>query len=524
MAMRIINKIILHNLKRFRSFEADFDNQINILVGDNESGKSSILQAIDIVLSGSRNKVENIGLENLFNYQVINDFLQSDKKYENLPVLFIELYLNEQNNSDVFGRNNQKGADFNGLKLICEPNDEFSKDIKDILQQPDANFPFEYYSINFKTFADIAYNGYKKFLKHIVVDNSQISSEYAMKEYVQDIYNATVRGVEKLTNRHKYREHKENFRNSVLSTLNNRLTNYSFAIKNSPKANLETDLAILEDSINIENKGKGKQCFIKTELALQRSQSDLDIVLIEEPENHLSHVNMQKLIQKISEAKDKQIFIATHSDLISTRLDLRKTILLNSNSISSLTLNTLPKGTAEFFMKAPDNNILQFILSKKVILVEGNAEYILMEAMYHKVTNEELNKSDIHIIAVGGTSFKRYLDLAKILSIKTAVITDNDGDIENNITQRYTDYTNPEIPTIKIFNDADILRRTFEICLYVDNQKICSDLFAAERKKLSIQEFMLKNKADCAFSILEKKATEINVPQYIIDAIQWIKE
>jgi predicted ATP-dependent endonuclease of OLD family len=521
--MKIINKVLLENFKRFIFFEVDFDSQLNILVGDNESGKSSILQAIDIVLSGSRNKIENIGLENMFNYQVISNFLQSDRKYENLPTLTIELYLNEQHNEELNGRNNKKEADFDGLKLVCEPNDEFSKDIKEILQQPNANFPFEYYSIGFKTFADTAYSSYKKYLKHIVVDNSQMSSEYAMKEYVHDIYNATVQGVEKLTNQHKYREHKENFRNSVLANLNSRLTNYSFAIKNSPKANLETDLAILEDNINIENKGKGKQCFIKTELALQRSQSDLDIVLIEEPENHLSHINMQKLVQKISQANDKQIFIATHNDLISARLDLRKTILLNSNGISSLTLKTLPKDTAKFFMKAPDNNILQFVLSKKVILVEGDAEYILMEAMYRKTVSEELSQSDIHIIAVGGTSFKRYLDLAKVLSIKTAVITDNDGDIDKNINQKYVDYTNLQIPTIKIFNDSDASRSTFEICLYNDNQAICDSLFSATRRTLSVQEFMLHNKADSAFSILEKKATEINVPQYIKDAIQWIK-
>lgn len=33
-------------------------------------------------------------------------------------------------------------------------------------------------------------------------------------------------------------------------------------------------------------------------------------------------------------------------------------------------------------MKAPDNNILEYVLSKKVILVEGDAEFILMEALY----------------------------------------------------------------------------------------------------------------------------------------------
>ena len=38
------------------------------------------------------------------------------------------------------------------------------------------------------------------------------------------------------------------------------------------------------------------------------------------------------------------------------------------------------------FIKAPDNNILEFILSKKVILVEGDAEYILAEALFKNST------------------------------------------------------------------------------------------------------------------------------------------
>ena len=115
------------------------------------------------------------------------------------------------------------------------------------------------------------------------------------------------------------------------------------------------------------------------------------------------------------------------------------------------------------------------------------------------------------------------MDLAKILSIKTAVITDNDGDIDKNITQKYTDFTNPDIPNIKIFNDADMTKKTFEICLYNENKGICDDLFASTRRSLSVQEYMLSNKADCAFSILESKASELTVPQYIRDAILWIK-
>ena len=84
------------NFKKFQTFEVEFDDHLNILIGDNESGKSTILQAIDFVLSGSRNKVENTGLENLFNNHAISNFMESPKRYEDLPVLVIELYLDEK--------------------------------------------------------------------------------------------------------------------------------------------------------------------------------------------------------------------------------------------------------------------------------------------------------------------------------------------------------------------------------------------------------------------------------------------
>jgi len=517
---KVITKIKLKNFKRFTDLEFDFDEKINVLIGDNESGKSSILQAIDIVLSGSRNKIENIGLENLFNNQVINVFLQSEKKYEDLPELIVELYLNEQNNDNTNGNNNEKGIICDGLRLHCLPNDDYSHDIKNILSQHNANFPFEFYLINFTTFANNPYNSYNKYLKHIVIDNSQGNNEFAMKEYVSEIYKSKVQDIEKLSNLNKYREYKENFKNKEFESLNSQMGNYCFAVKNTPKQNLETDLGLKEGDIFIEYKGKGKQCLIKTELALSQNKN-LDIVLIEEPENHLSHINMKKLIREISKTNDKQTFITTHSDLISARLDLRKTIFLNSNNIKPLPLNIISENTAKFFMKAPDNNILQYVLSKKAILVEGDAEYILMEKMFQIVTTENLEQSNIHIIAVGGKCFKRYLELAKILDIKTVVITDNDGDYDTNITQNYNDYSS--VQNISIFSDSDITRKTFEICFYNDNKDVCDNLFLTGRRTLAVQDYMLKNKADCAFAILESEK-EFKVPQYISEAIQWIKQ
>ena len=305
--------------------------------------------------------------------------------------------------------------------------------------------------------------------------------------------------------------------------MNDRLNDYQFAIRSNSRANLETDVIITEDDVPLENRGKGRQCFIKTEFALKRYgvELDIDTLLLEEPENHLSHTNMKKLVTRIAESQAKQIFIATHSNLITSRLDLRKSILLNSTSQRPVLLKDLPADTAKFFMKAPDNNILEFILSSKVILVEGDAEYILIDAIYSNVTGSSLEADDVHVISVGGTSFKRYLDLAMLLNIKTAVIRDNDGDAQVNCIENYADYT---ADNIKIFFDTNNSNSSFEICFYELNTAVCEELFAPGRRTLSVQDYMLKNKADCAYELLDKKSEQIQSPEYITEALQWIRE
>ncbi len=334
------------------------------------------------------------------------------------------------------------------------------------------------------------------------------------------MYNSYTDGVEKNKHQNEYRKHKEGFKTNILKELNDRVETYNFSLKNNSKANLETDLTLCEDEISIDNKGKGKQVFIKTEFALKKKDKNLDFVLIEEPENHLSHVKMRQLINKIKESTEKQLFISTHSNMISSRLDLRKSILLNKNGEAPIKLKDLPEDTAKFFIKAPDNNILDFILSEKVILVEGDAEYMLMEAFFRKISNSELSDSGVHVISVDGTSFKRYLDIARLLKIKTAVIRDNDGNHQAKCVDAFSAYN---VSEIKIFGDKDNARSTFEICVYKDNTSICDGLFSAGRKTLTVQEYMLANKADVAYELLDKKGKDLNVPGYIKEAIEWIK-
>ena len=522
--MKTIERIVLFNFKRFRSFEVELDNELTVLVGDNEAGKSSILLALDIVLSGSRSKVESIGLESLFNNETIREFMEGPRTISKLPRMYAEVYLSGQHGPLLNGKNNSKSETCDGLRFDCQPVDQYTSEIADLLTGEDPSFPFEYYAIRFFGFSGESYSSPKKAIRHIALDSSHINNDYATREYTKSVYAANVTALEKHRHENQYRTTKTRFAAEHLSEANGRLSSYRFALRAGPKANVETDIRITENDIPIENKGRGRQCFIKTEFALQKGtgQEPLNVLLLEEPENHLSHTNMRKLVERLTASSDKQLVIATHSSLISSRLDLRRTILLNSRSSSAVTLKSLPSDTAKFFMKAPDNNILEFVLSSKVVLVEGDAEFILFNAFYQNSTGKSrLERDEVHVISVGGTSFKRYLDLAKLLNIRTAIIRDNDRDHGKNCVEAFAAYVNDHI---RVFADTDPNRWTFEICVYEDNRAACDDLFAEGRVKLTVEEYMMSNKADAAFTLLEQKGASLVAPAYIQEAIAWIRQ
>lgn len=515
-----IVKIKLHNFKRFGDLTVDINPNINIFIGDNESGKSTILQAIDIVARASRTRVENIGLDRLFNIEAICEFMNGDRNLRKIPEMYIELYLSNQPDPSLEGTNNSDGRLCSGIRLRCVPNDDYSQQIAQILQNKNASFPLEFYKIVFDTFSGEAFNAYTKKMNSICIDNSTIGTPRAMREYVNDIYHLHLNDIQRINAKHDYKDSKIQFQDNILAKYNALIQPYSFAIRESADDNIETDITLLENNIPLENKGTGTQCFIKTKLSMNRSIDHIDVVLIEEPENHLSYLKMLELIDLIRGAQNRQLFISTHSDLVATRLNLKNCILLNSSSNKIVSLGALSNDTADFFTKAPDNNMLQFVLSPKSILVEGDAEFILMEALFKRAITKELFSSGVGVISVDGKCFKRYLDIAKLLGNKVAVITDNDHDYANNITTNYSDYST--FNNISIYSDTDNTRYTFEVCMYKDNKDICDNEFQTARRELPIEEYMLKNKADAAFKLLKNRASEIIVPQYIKDAITWI--
>lgn len=217
---KVITYVKLENFKRFQEFSLELQPERNLLIGDNESGKSSILQAIDLVLSGSRSKVETSGLESLMNIEAVGGFLAGDREYGKLPKLQVEVYLNEQNNPDLNGRYNSEGVACDGLMLRCAPMDDYTAEIEVILKEPKASFPFEYYPIKFLTFSGEPYGGPRRYLRHLLLDSSLINNEYATREYVKSVYRTNAEDSERHKHQNEYRKYKARFRDTVLGDIN----------------------------------------------------------------------------------------------------------------------------------------------------------------------------------------------------------------------------------------------------------------------------------------------------------------
>ena len=142
----MIDIIKFINYRRFQSFTINPNKRINILVGDNEVGKSSILDAINLVALGSVRRVESIGLQKLINISAIEKFQQT-RNYGDLPKMTIELYLTGDFNHTMNGKNNSLGIKADGIRLICAPNEDYLTEINDFLSEENSVFPYEYLQV-----------------------------------------------------------------------------------------------------------------------------------------------------------------------------------------------------------------------------------------------------------------------------------------------------------------------------------------------------------------------------------------
>lgn len=544
----VIERLIIQNYKKFKNFEISFNDDINIVVGSNEAGKTTIIEAINICLKLQINN-RSIASElspHIFNENVVKEYYQKLKKYgkENPtssplipPSILIEVYFKEGTVDSIFkGSSNSKRLEFLGIKVKIEFDIGYLEEFKSYVESSNVDtIPIEYYTINRTSFADSALSFNNLPLKSFTIVNMENRFQNGVDKFITEILDDAMDVRDRAKMSVSYRSLKQQFVdideikkvNKAIENKNITNKNVMISIDTSTKTNIDSSLTLYLDNIPLRYSGKGEQTAIKAKLVLNSNIGKINLIMMEEPETNQSFSNMRQLISSIIDMCDgKQIIITTHSSYVLNKYGLNKLILLSSsNSESVMHMNKLESDTYSYFKKLPGYDTLRVILSKKIILVEGPSDELIVQKAYmmHHSKVPEYQKvpldDGIDIISVNSLAFVRFLEILKIVGNEVHVITDNDGDPDSNRInglKKYESYKN-----IHIHYSSNSKTNTLEPCFVECNDlNVLNTIFNVNYKdKFELIKYLKNDKTDWAMKIFDTDQI-IKFPEYIMDVFK----
>lgn len=534
-----ITRVYIDGFKRLTEFDLQLNENLNVIVGDNETGKTSVLEAINLVLTRQYDgRTVDYALDPyLFNSARVRAYfaaLRSDQ-FSSPPSILIEAYFNDDLDDPVLGTlkggHNHLHEDCPGLQLVIEPNNDYTDELKDYVcdkANPEV-VPVEYYGVHWRSFKGDAIKARNVPLKAKLIDTSVPRAYRGPNKYVAQIVSDDLTDEQRNMLSLAYKKLRHDFaKGEGVKTINELLEQknrggasrkLTVQMDLSSRSSWESAITPHLDDLPFDCVGKGEQCRVQMRVAIAGA-AKARVLLIEEPENHLSHSNMSKLMAEIAEQckNTHQVIVCTHSAFVLNKLGIDKLKLI-SKAGKVISLTGLDAETTRYFMRLPGYDTLRLILSEQSILVEGPSDELIVQRAYKDGHGVLPLDKGVDVISVG-TAFKRFLQVAALLKLKVCAVIDNDGDVKK-LEERYGDYINDTHQTVTICYDEDGSCPTLEPELLKANS--LSQLNTILGKKFEsedeLKEYMKNHKTECALRFFE--ATENwTVPGYISRAIE----
>ena len=470
--------------------EIHFQEGVNVLIGENDSGKTAIVDAIRYVLRTQSG--EFIQFEDKDFYQEPDGNRKDEFKIE-----CVFDGINEQDAGlfwEWLSWNDDKTKYLLKVWLYAKRKDNiimptFSAGIEGQAERMDSEARELLKVVYFKPLRDALTDmthGYKSRLAQILGAHELFKTE-------KDVHGNIIK--HKLeTDYEKLKKEIENYfkvgggGESITSEINSFLREHFLLNGDSRNAEVKltggelTEILRLLDLIMEGNKsGLGTLnllCIAAEMLLFNNQKKGLKLALVEELEAHLHPQYQLRLIEYISsQQKNEQFILSTHSIALASKIKLANLIVLKGTE-------ALPMSPEYTLMKPADYKFLERFLdatkanlffARGLIMVEGDAENLLIPAIAQLI-GRNLYKYGVSVVNVGSTAYKRYVNIfkrkdGKSFGMPIAVVSDldvraleyYDDNCSNRKTPKYwlKETLRPELEKISQYVNYDDMANLF---------------------------------------------------------------
>ena len=437
-----LSNIKLWNFRKYGSdtfdinkpnLDLNFTERLNVLIGENDSGKTAIIDAIKIVLKTHSYEYIKIEADDFYNN---SDRLRIELEFKGLldeeAKNFIEWLTWEGQGEDLIPilrvfydvrRKDYKilpsevraGEDTEGNRLTAEAK-EFLKItyLRPLRDAESGLVPKRNSRLSQILLGDDIFK----------VDNHFLVSKFRdindeLKKYFNEGDGSPI---------------KENINKYIKGFYGQEKEVIFDTASNDIKSILEKLSLLLsgEDNVGL---GTLNRIFMATELLHldKENREGLRLGLIEELEAHLHPQAQMQVIETLQKQEKVQLIITTHSPNLASKIKLENLIICNGNNAFPMgkDYTELNEDSYVFLEKFLDVTKSNLFFAKGVILVEGWAEEILIPSLA-KAIGIDLTAKGVSVVNIGNVGFDHYSkiflrkDGCSPMKIPVAVVTDCD--------------------------------------------------------------------------------------------------